>query len=90
MDGLPKHVTRAPGVVASHVDGQLVALSPDLRFVALDATGEAIWELLATPTSTDAVVAAMLERFDIDEATCRGDVDRFVGQLAAHGLVTLT
>jgi hypothetical protein len=84
------NVSRAAGVFASQVDGQLVALSPDLDFVALDAMGEAIWDLLAAPTTTNAVAKRLFGRFDVDEATCLADVERFVGQLAQHGLVTVS
>jgi len=78
---------RSEGAVAAQVDGQLVVLSPGMDFIAIDAMGEVIWDLLADPRTTDELVATLTERFEVDDDRCRSDVEAFLGQLAQHGLV---
>ena len=82
-------ITRADGVVAAHIEGQLVALSPSLQYVALDPMGEVIWNALDEASTVDDIVTVITERFDVDDATCRADVGVFLAQLADQGLVRL-
>src|SRR5262245_13669605 len=71
----PQRFGRAEGAAAGVVDGQTVIVSPaDLRYHALNATGTALWELLADGTTVDDAVERLMESFAVDEATCRRDV----------------
>jgi hypothetical protein len=47
--------------------------------VLLSPTGAVLWDLLATPTATDALVAELAEFFDGDP----GEVERGVGAVLA-------
>lgn len=82
-------IARADGVVAAHIEGQLVALSPSLQYVALDSMGEVIWNTLDDVNTVEEIVSAITVRFDVDPDTCRADVEVFLAQLADQGLVRL-
>ncbi len=82
-------IVRADGVVAAHIEGQLVALSPSLQYVALDSMGEVIWNALDDVNTVEEIVTAVTARFDVDDDTCRADVEVFLAQLADQGLVRL-
>lgn len=56
-------------------------------YYGLDAVGTRFWELLAGGNDLDGAVAHLLETFDVDEATLRGDLDRLVAELREAGLV---
>ena len=56
-------------------------------YFGVTGVGRAIWDLLAETTTVDSIVQELLARYDIDEATCRSEVDSFVSDLADQGLV---
>ena len=77
---------RTPGAAAGVVDGETVVVSPaDLRYHALNPTANAIWELLADGTGVDDAVAQLTSRYDIDEPTCRRDVEACLENFTAIG-----
>ena len=61
----------------------LVALRRDrvAPLFMLTITGAHLWERLARWSSRDALVQALVERFDIDGDTAASDVATFLGQL---------
>ena len=78
---------RTPGSAAGVVDGETVVVSPaDLRYHALNPTATAVWELLADGTSVDAAVAHMTARYEVDEPTCRRDVEACLEHFAEIGI----
>jgi hypothetical protein len=80
---------RAEGAAAGVVDGQTVVVAPtDLRYHALNTSGTVVWELLANGTDLDDAVAHLVDRFDVDEATCRQDVMACLAQFVEIGIAT--
>lgn len=57
------------------------------EYFGLDPNGTAMWDALTRSGSTDLALAQLLDRFDIDAETLRRDLDAFVQQLAAKGLL---
>ena len=55
----------------------------------LNAVATRIWQLCDGTRSIEAITRALVDEFDADEATVRADVERFVGELQAAGLITL-
>ena len=55
--------------------------------INLNEAGAFLWQCLENETTTDDVVKAMLEQYDVDEATAKKDVDRFVAQLREASLL---
>ena len=70
------------------VDGQVIAL--DLRaseYLALNATGTAVWAALANGAERRALVERLVERFDVDEASATRDLDAFLASLRERELL---
>ncbi len=75
------------GFVLREVAGQTVVLPTgdemDLNvMITLNGTGRFLWERLETGATEDALVAALLAEYDVDEKTARESVQRFVAKLA--------
>ena len=74
------------GFLLRQVAGQTVVLpiggDMDLNLmITLNDTGAFIWKLLEQETDEAALTAAMLNEYDVDEATARTHVAAFVAQL---------
>jgi hypothetical protein len=55
----------------------------------LNAVATRIWQLCDGTRSVEAIGRALIDEFEAGEATVRADVDRFIGELEAAGLLTL-
>ncbi len=55
--------------------------------INLNEAGAFLWQLLENDTTEDAIVKAMLEQYDVDEATAKADVTNFVAQLKDADLI---
>jgi hypothetical protein len=83
---------RTDGFVYRLVAGEhlLLALKRDRTapMFMLTATGAFVWERLASWASLDALVEAVVERFEVDVATAAADVTAFLQQLEQLGAAT--
>ena len=80
------------GFLMRKVAGQTVVLpcgdEMDLNMmINLNETGSFLWELLQTETTEDALVAALLGEYDVDEKTARDAVAGFVAKLNENGFL---
>ena len=57
------------------------------RIFELNATGAVIWDLIETGASSDAIVRALTEQFEVTEAQAADELTRLVGELGAAGLL---
>jgi hypothetical protein len=57
------------------------------RYLSLTGTGAFLWRLLAQGTTVDAMTVAVLDEFDVADATARRDVEAFVADLRREGLL---
>jgi len=81
-------VRRAQFVVEAELDGEIVVLNPDTgACYGLDAIGTQIWLALAEPGSVRRICSTLLERYDVDSATCEAHVLELVAQLRDEGVV---
>lgn len=55
--------------------------------ITLNATGRCVWELLAEDRSVDELAAAVTQRFDVDMDRARVDVQTFLDEITAMGLI---
>lgn len=74
------------GFILRQMAGKTIALPTDgdidlNKMITLNGTGAFLWERLMTETDEDALVAALLAEYDVDEETARASVQRFVGKL---------
>ena len=77
------------GFILRQVAGQSVALpcgdTLDLNMmITLNGTGAFLWEKLQEETTQEALVAALLAEYDVDEETARRSVAAFVEKLKSH------
>jgi hypothetical protein len=82
-------IVATPGLMASEVDGELVMMHIEKgTYYGLDPVGARIWQLIAEPTSVGDVCTLLVERYEVDEDTCRTEVIAFATDMVAEGLVT--
>ena len=55
--------------------------------ITLNDTGAFLWEHLQTETDEDALVAALLKEYDVDEDTARSCVRQFVKKIDDNGFL---
>ena len=53
----------------------------------LNELGAFLWERLPDAADEAALVTAVLQEYDVDEATAKADVTEFLGQLQSLGIV---
>lgn len=80
------------GFILRQVAGKTVVLPCDdtldlNMMITLNGTGTFLWERLQEETTQDALVAALLGEYDVDEETARASVAAFVEKLHANGFL---
>lgn len=60
------------------------------QFYGLNPVAAVAWTALARAGTTEEVIAAVLDRFDIDEGAARTDVNGFISALCSRGLLSST
>jgi len=79
---------RTEDIVEAEVGGEVVLLhTQSWQYFEFDAVGAAIWGLLKEPRSLDALVSALTERFEVDQARCEQETRAFLDELIGQGLV---
>ena len=80
-----------PDVVHRDLEGEAVLLNLKTGvYFGLNATGTRIWHLLRERERLAGVRDAIVDEYEVDVTTCTADLLRFVGGLAAQGLIRLT
>lgn len=83
-------IVRDPDMISAEMDGDLVMMSIERgEYFGIGGVGTRLWELVERPCSVDQLCAAICEEYDVDEATCRGDVLAHVSELLGQGLLRL-
>jgi hypothetical protein len=75
-----------------NVAGQTLVLPCDdaldlNMMITLNDTGAFLWEKLQEETTQEALVAALLGEYDVDEETAKASVAAFVEKLNANGFL---
>lgn len=82
-----------PGFVVREIAGETIAIPAGAAarelsgLLALNGSGQFLFDLLQTEQTEDSLVNAMLETYEIDEATARADVVEFVEILRNSGVL---
>ena len=77
-----------PNICAAELDGEICLFDPNkAEYLSLNSSGSAIWNLLAEPIDKGAIVAELLERYEVEEATCQSEVEAFLKDATEQGLV---
>src|SRR6185295_1481786 len=75
-------------VVHRELDGDIVAMSLATgEYVGLDSVGSHIWRLIDEYESLDRVRDGLMREYDIDDDTCRAELQAFVSTLEERSLV---
>ncbi len=81
------------GIVTNTIDGESFAIATgraakEFRgLVRNNPSAAFIFELLKTEQTEDSIVSAMLEKYDVDEATVRADVKELIDLLKSNNLI---
>lgn len=80
------------GFILRRVAGKTVVLPCDEALdlnmmITLNDTGALLWEKLQEETTQEALVAALLGEYDVDEETAKASVAAFVEKLNANGFL---
>jgi hypothetical protein len=87
-----RYVARSTKVAARMVGDEMMIMSGrDSTLFALNATAAALWEAAdgVTPLA-DIVEQRICARFEVDRDTALRDAEEMLGQLAEHGIVTVS
>lgn len=81
-------IRQNPETPTRQLDDFMHVLNPtDGTLHVFNGVGARIWDLLAEPTTAEAVVAALGDEYEVDEAQLRTDVTAFIAELHEKGLV---
>lgn len=76
------------GVLFQTVDNEAVVLHVDSgHYFGLNVVATRSWQLLAEHGTEEAVVAGLVEEFDVDETTAHKDFAQLLQDLLGRGLV---
>jgi PqqD family protein of HPr-rel-A system len=83
-------VARREALLATEVDGEMVALHVDKgTCYGFNATATRIWAMIEEPKRLGEIRDALLEEFDVDPETCEREIRQLLKELEADGLVEL-
>ncbi len=81
-------VTRTSGLIESTIDNEIVALNIETgTCYGLNAVGSRIWTLLANPIRISEICATLVDEYQVEAATCEGEVLDLIGHLLEENLV---
>jgi hypothetical protein len=87
-DILGAPIRRVPWAVTETVAGETILLDPvGDRYLRLNASGAALWELLAEPRAPSDLARALAERHGLDDQLATRDTQAFLTALRDRGLV---
>lgn len=77
----------APDLVASPMDGEIVAMSVDRgAYYGIGGVGPRIFELLQQPVSFSSIVDTICSEYEVDRTECEASLRPFVDELLQHGV----
>ena len=80
---------RSPSSAFRVIDRQVVIVIPTTQTMhTLNEVGTFLWQRCEGRT-VEELVADVVDEFEVDEATARADVDRFLGELVERKMVTV-
>ena len=85
---LDSQFVRNPDLIATDMDGDTVMMSIERgEYYGVSGVGTRIWELLEKPITLSQVITTICADFEVDEATCQADAERFIRELMDNGMV---
>jgi hypothetical protein len=88
---LDTRVSRTETVFSSSVGDDLVIFDHDQgTYYGSGPVGEAIWSLIAEERKVADLCDRLMERFEVDRATCEAEVLAFLRELGERGLLKVS
>ena len=82
--------TTSPDVLLRIIGDEAVILNLKSElYLGLDPIGTRIWTVLQGSPSIQAAHASLLDEFEVEPERLRQDIDRFLDQMLAQGLIEL-
>lgn len=82
---------RREDLLTAPVGQDLIMMSLETgQYHSLIGVGPRIWELLAEPTTEDAIVSQLQAIYDVPPDVCASEVSTFLAELRKRGLVVGT
>ena len=82
-------VRRSTELLEAALDDELVALHVGQgRCYGFNSTAARIWSLIENPIRFHDLRSALMQEFEVDEATCSRELDAVLEDLQRNGLVT--
>jgi len=79
---------RSDSALSAPVADDFVALRVDVgRCYGMSDVSAAVWAMLEQPVSLDAIVARLVDTYEVSEAQCRLEVSELLQQMIQEGLV---
>lgn len=79
---------RAHSVASQTLDGEAVLLHLQSgTYFTLNETGTFVWDLLEAERAPAELLEALVEAFEVDDATARRDLAELLDQLLSNGLI---
>ena len=76
-------------VLSSKIDEEFILMSFEAdSYFGIDPVGSRIWELLSEkPASINELVVILVDEYEVNEETCREDVQVFIDDMFARKLI---
>lgn len=81
------------GIVTNSIDGESFAIATGKAakefngLIKNNSSAAFIFELLKKEQSIDSIVSAMMDKYDVDEAVVRADVEELINLLKSKNLI---
>lgn len=86
-----RYFTRSTAIAARALGGETIIMSAkDSTLFTLNEVGSAIWNAADGRTPLEQVAERLSQEYDVDPATALRDAEEFLGQLAEHGILTVS
>ncbi|MCP5150990.1 MAG: PqqD family protein [Ectothiorhodospiraceae bacterium] len=76
-------------VAADLAEGLVILHLADGIYYELNRVGSRVWALVQSPRRVGAVVATLLEEYEVDAEVCESEVVALITDLARHDLVRI-
>lgn len=82
-------LSRKEGIMTADMNGSTVMMDTETgKYYNLGDTGGAIWRLLESPLSMEALVEGLTKEYDVTAEQCEKDIMPFLTALINRGLLT--
>jgi hypothetical protein len=83
-------IVRREDISTTIIDGELGMMSEEKgKYYTLDFIGTRVWELIEKPITVDGLIILLMNEYEVDRATCEGDLLELLNKLIKEELIRL-